>query len=60
MWLPIRERVIGDETWDADDEAVPLELVDRIVGPDGVREVADALRRTDCPITPELFKGDVL
>ena len=49
-----------DETWDADDEVVPLDLVDRIVGPDGPREVADALRRTDCPVAPELFKGDVL
>jgi hypothetical protein len=60
MWLPMRERVLTDETWDADDEAVPLDLVDRIVGPDGPRDVADALRRTDCPVAPELFKGDVL
>ena len=60
MWLPIRDRVLGDEAWDADDEAVPLDLIDRIVGPDGPREVADALRRTDCPVAPELFKGNVL
>ena len=60
MWLPVRERVLTDEVWDADDEAVPLDLVDRIVGPDGIREVAEALRRTDCPVAPELFKGNVL
>ncbi len=60
MWLPIRERVLGDETWDADDEAVPLDLVDRIVGPAGPQEVAEALRRTDWPVAPELFKGDVI
>jgi hypothetical protein len=30
------------------------------VGPSGVQEVPDALRRTDCPVTPELFKGDVI
>jgi hypothetical protein len=60
MWSPIRDRVIGDEAWDADDEAVPLDLVDRVVGPSGVQEVPDALRRTDCPVTPELFKGDVI
>jgi translation initiation factor 2B subunit (eIF-2B alpha/beta/delta family) len=60
MWGPIRQRVLTDESWDADDEAVPLGLVDRIVGPDGPREVADALRRTDCPVAPELFKGDVI
>jgi len=60
MWLPVRERVIPDEPWDADDEVVPLSLIHRIVGPTGVLEVADALRRTDCPVATELFKGDVL
>lgn len=60
MWLPVRQAVLTDETWDADEEAVPLDLVDRVVGPDGVREVVDALRRTDCPVAPELFKGSVL
>ena len=29
-------------------------------GPAGPEPVADALRRTDCPVAPELFKGDVL
>jgi hypothetical protein len=60
MWLPVRDRVLAVEAWDAEEEAVPLDLVDRIVGPDGVREVADAIRRTDCPVAPELFKGNVL
>jgi hypothetical protein len=60
LWLPVRDRVLAVEAWDADEEAVPLDLVDRIVGPDGVREVADAIRRTDCPVAPELFKGNVL
>jgi hypothetical protein len=60
MWLPVRERVLTDEAWDADDEAVPLDLVDRIVGPTGPLEVPAALRRTDCPVAPELFRGDVL
>lgn len=60
MWQPMRERVLTDEPWDADDEVVSLDLVDRIVGPTGVLEVADALRRIDCPVATELFKGDVL
>ncbi|HEY6534172.1 MAG TPA: hypothetical protein VIY72_17815 [Acidimicrobiales bacterium] len=60
MWVPLRDRVRPDESWEADEEVVPLELVDRIAGPDGIREVADALRRTDCPVVPELFKGDIL
>ena len=60
MWLPVRERVLTDETWDADDEAVPLDLVDRVVGPTGPLDVDAAIRRTDCPVAPELFKGDVI
>jgi hypothetical protein len=60
MWLPVREQVLDDESWDGDDEAVPLDLVDRVVGPSGPLEVAEALRRTDCPVAPELFKGNLL
>jgi len=59
MFDGLRQRVEPDDPWDADDEFVPLELVDRIVGPRGPEPVADALRRIDCPIAPELFKGDV-
>lgn len=62
MWDGMRQRLEagGDEPWDADDEIVPLDLVDRIAGPDGVHEVAAALRLTDCPIAPELFRGVVM
>ena len=60
MWEPLRDRVLTDEPWDADDEVVPLELVDRVCGPTGPLEVDDAIRRIDCPIATELFIGDVL
>lgn len=60
MWEPLRSRIVTAEPWDDDDEVVPLELVDRIVGPTGPLDVAEALRRTDCPVAPELFKGDIL
>jgi hypothetical protein len=60
MWEPLRSRVVGPEPWDDDDEVVPLTLVERIIGPTGALEVAQALRRTDCPVAPELFKGDVI
>jgi hypothetical protein len=60
MWDGLRDRVVVDDPWEADDEIVPLDLVDRIVGPRGVESVADALQRIDCPIAPELFKGDIL
>jgi hypothetical protein len=60
MWEPVRERIIPEEAWDADDEVVPLSMVDRIVGPTGPLSITDALRRTDCPVATELFKGDVI
>ncbi len=57
MWDALTRRLddVGDP-WDCDDEVVPLELIDRICGPAGPELVADALRRTDCPVTPELFR----
>lgn len=57
MWEPVRDRALPGDPWEADDEVVPLALVDRIVGPTGPLPVADALRRTDCPVATELFKG---
>ena len=41
---------------DAVEELMPLDLVDRLAGVDGVVEVAQGLVRTDCPIAPELFR----
>jgi len=43
--------------WDADEEVVPLDLVDAVAGPWGVLDPAAALARTDCPIAAELSKG---
>jgi hypothetical protein len=59
MWDGLRSRVEPDEPWDADDELVPLDLVDQVIGPRGPEPVAAALAHVDCPIAPELFKGDV-
>jgi hypothetical protein len=44
------------EPMDAGDELMPLDLVDRIAGIAGVVEVDAALRHTDCPVAPELFR----
>ena len=61
MWEGLRRRVEGaHDPWDAQEEFVPLDLVDRIAGPAGLESVADALRRTDCPVVPELFRGDII
>lgn len=37
-------------------ERVPMALVDRVAGTGGVVEPVEALRRTDCPVAPELFR----
>jgi hypothetical protein len=61
MWEGLLSRACPPgEPWDLADEIVPLDLVDCIVGPAGVEPVAEALRRTDCPVAPELFRGDVI
>lgn len=57
MWDALvnrRETRLADP-WDLDEEVVPLSLVDRVCGPAGLESPADALRRTDCPVAPELF-----
>jgi len=56
MWDSLIERALGMvEAWDADEEVVPLALVDKVAGPDGLVTVAEAISSTDCPVTPELF-----
>jgi hypothetical protein len=52
-----RLRRVHADSWDADDEVVALDLVDRIAGPAGLEVPNESLRRTDCPIAPELFGG---
>lgn len=61
--LPVRlwERLVaGSEglgsTWDRPVEVVPVDLVDRVVGPRGAVSVTEAGRRTDCPLAPELLR----
>lgn len=44
------------DPWDADHEVVPVDLVDRVVGPSGPQPVAEIRYRVDCPIAPELFR----
>ena len=51
---------VAEEPWEADEEVVPLDLVTAVAGPVGMEPVADALKRVDTPIAPELFKEGVL
>lgn len=57
MWdaLAGRRTTRAADPWDLDEEVVPLSLVDRVCGPHGLATPAEALRRTDCPVAPELF-----
>ena len=57
MWdaLADRQATRPADPWDLDEEVVPFALVDQVCGPAGLEPSADAVRRTDCPVAPELF-----
>jgi hypothetical protein len=56
MWDALIARSdLDDDPWDADDECVPLDLVDRVATPHGLRTVAEALQLVDCPVAAELL-----
>jgi hypothetical protein len=55
LWDALAARVTGPTPWAADDEVVPLDLVDRVVGPRGLLVPADAVATTDCPVVAELL-----
>ena len=58
MWEALEARLHdGRDPWETEEELVPLELIDEVVGPWGRDTVRSALGRTDCPVAPELFKG---
>ena len=59
MWAPFVARAVPEDRWAAEDEVVPLGLVDHVVGPAGVQAPDEALRHPTCPVAPELFRGDV-
>ena len=46
-----------DEPWDRPDELVPSDLIDIVVGPNGLGPAADALGRSTCPVAPELLRA---
>ncbi|HSL59844.1 MAG TPA: hypothetical protein VK866_18490 [Acidimicrobiales bacterium] len=60
MWDALVSRVDLSDPWDADDELVPVDLVDRVVGPVGAEALAEGLKRVDCPVAAELLAGGLV
>jgi hypothetical protein len=57
LWQALVERLdAGDDPWEREDELVPLDLVDQVVGPGGPGPAADAPGRADCPVAAELLR----
>jgi hypothetical protein len=57
LWETLVGRVHLDcDPWLADDEVVPLDLVDQVVGPVGLQPPDVAVRRANCPVAPELLR----
>lgn len=56
LWSALLRRIRDDDPWDADEEVVPLDLVDMVVRSEGLLAPADALTRAGCPVAPELMR----
>jgi hypothetical protein len=58
LWSALLARFDGNgiEPWDRVVELVPASLLDAVVGPDGLREVAAGLSDATCPSAPELLR----
>lgn len=57
LWEALTNRLLEvDDPWALDDEVVPLDLVPAVAGPSGIEDAADAVKRADCPIVPELLR----
>ena len=59
VWEALIGRLDLAEPWELDEEFVPLDLVDLVVGPGGIDKPSTLRSRIDCPIAPELFKSDI-
>lgn len=56
LWPPLvdRLRASSPHPWSADHDMVPLDLVDRLVGPEGLEDASSAVARPDVPDVAEL------
>jgi len=57
LWEALAARLAeDDEPWLAAEEIVPPDLVDNVVGPDGLKPASQAAAAPTCPVAPELLK----
>jgi len=56
LWEAATAGLGGEEPWEEAEELVPLDLVDRAVGPDGGRPGAELAQRADCAPVAELLE----
>lgn len=57
LWEALLARLeLAGDPWDAEDELVPGDWVTAVAGPSGTTSFAEALRRADCPVVPELLR----
>lgn len=57
MWEFATATLRGSEPWENDDDIVPVELIDALIGPIGVRPGDELRLRCDGPVAPELLRG---
>lgn len=57
LWEALTGRLMdAGDPWALDDEVVPLDLVPSVAGPSGITDAAEAIKRADCPVVPELLR----
>jgi len=56
MWRYASAPLGGPDPWNLEDEVVPVELIDAMIGPTGKRPGDELRLRTDCVVAPELLK----
>jgi len=56
LWQALAARLDHDAPWDADDEVVPGDLVDVVMGPDGPAGLSATVAARSGPVAPELLR----
>ncbi len=57
LWGALVARLDTDDRWELDDDIVPLDLIELVVGPAGSSGPDALAMRADCPVAPELLRA---